>query len=91
MQRIFFGIQDAKAHCTASDGKKQDKFFTKWKCREKRIGDDAYIGLFCRASCYASVGVGLPDDPPGFVSHSLQKTMSLRGRTAPVAIRTSTP
>ena len=28
------------------------------------------------------VGVGLPDDPPGFVPHSLQKTMSLRSQCA---------
>ena len=59
--------------------------------RYTSVGADAHIGPFCRASCYASVGVGLPDDPPGFVSHSLQKTMSLRGRTAPVAIRISRP
>ena len=71
--------------------KKARQIFHEVEMQGEKNRGDAYIGPFCRTPCYASVGVGLPDDPPGFAPHSLQKTMSLRGRTAPVAIRTSTP
>ena len=35
------------------------------------VGGDGYIAPPYRTPCYASVGVGLPDDPPGLVPHPL--------------------
>ena len=39
--------------------------------RKPSVGADAYIGPPYRTPCNASVGVGLPDDPPGLVPHPL--------------------
>ena len=47
-------------------------------CRAGRCGHRP-LRLFIGNRC---VGVGLPDDPPGFVPRSLQKTMSLRSQCA---------
>ena len=56
------------------------------------VGADAYIGPPYHAPCNASVGVGLPDDPPGLVPHPLKKTVIAKPvRTLAVAIRNSRP
>ena len=47
------------------------------------VGDDAHIVPLPHTPCYASVGVGLPDDPPGLVLHPLYPFV---GAYDPVAV-----
>ena len=47
------------------------------------VGDDAHIVPLPRTSCCASVGVGLPDDPPGLEPHPLYPSV---GADDPVAV-----
>ena len=51
------------------------------------VGDDAYIVPVACTSCYASVGVTLAVARPVLHFTSCNCNLSLRGRSAPVAIR----